>query len=206
MHSIRMPRGDTPTFLTHLFGGGLDDDKYRVERFGLARRRRHSAQALREAVGSRSGNAGHSTQVLLSMRLLGANPGQRTTLRTGFRNASRMTVRGSAGMPSASGTVTTSGGVGRRSGGDIANAVPGQVSLPDVRERSPGPDDRPCFESASPGRAEPAAVLVPAGFGLRGCGILHCRFADRRPRRVTGRRTRRVVSLRLHLQLRGHAR
>ena len=33
MHSIRMPRGDACTFLTHLFGGGLDDDRYSVERY-----------------------------------------------------------------------------------------------------------------------------------------------------------------------------
>ena len=86
--------------------------------------------------------------------------------------------------------------VGRRPGGDIANPVPGQVSLSNVRERSPGPGNRPCFESASPVRAEPAAVPVSVGVGLRGCGILHCRFA--------GRRARRVVPLRIHLQ--GHAR
>ncbi len=33
MHSIRMPRGTARTFLIHLFGGGLADDRYRVERF-----------------------------------------------------------------------------------------------------------------------------------------------------------------------------
>ena len=30
MHSIRIPRGDARTFLTHLFGGCLDEDRYRV--------------------------------------------------------------------------------------------------------------------------------------------------------------------------------
>ena len=33
MHSIAIPRGNACTFLTHLFGRGLDDEKYRVERF-----------------------------------------------------------------------------------------------------------------------------------------------------------------------------
>ena len=33
MHSIRIPRGDACTFLTHLFGHGLSDERYRVQRF-----------------------------------------------------------------------------------------------------------------------------------------------------------------------------
>ena len=33
MHSIRIPRGDACTFLTHLFGRGLNDERYRVQRF-----------------------------------------------------------------------------------------------------------------------------------------------------------------------------
>ena len=33
MQTIKLPRGNAHTFLTHLFGRGLDDDRYRVERF-----------------------------------------------------------------------------------------------------------------------------------------------------------------------------
>ena len=33
MNSIRMPRADACTFLTHLFGGGLDEERYRVQRY-----------------------------------------------------------------------------------------------------------------------------------------------------------------------------
>ena len=33
MNSIRVPRGDACTFLTHLFGGGLDEERYRVQRY-----------------------------------------------------------------------------------------------------------------------------------------------------------------------------
>ena len=102
-------------------------------------------------------------------------------------------------------TVGTSGSIAGEGAG-LAARVTGPVLLLNVRERSPGPGHRPCFESASPGRAEPAAVTVSVGFRLRlrGCRILHCRFAGRGIRRVTGRRTRRVVPLRL--LLRGHAR
>ena len=206
MHSIRMPRGDTPTFLTHLFGGGLDDDKYP----------RRTVRPRTPTATFGPGVAGSGRLPIRECGALDSGALEHETPRCQSRSTD-YTTHGLSECQSNDGSRVGRyakrlrdrhdlRGVGRRSGGDIANAVPGQVSLPDVRERSPGPDDRPCFESASPGRAEPAAVLVPAGFGLRGCGILHCRFADRRPRRVTGRRTRRVVSLRLHLQLRGHAR
>ncbi len=33
MSSIRTPRSDACTFLIHLFGGGLGEDRYRVERY-----------------------------------------------------------------------------------------------------------------------------------------------------------------------------
>ena len=68
-------------------------------------------------------------------------------------------------------------------GAGLAARVPGPAQFLDVRKISPGPDNRPCLESASPGQAEPALVLVSVGFRLRGCGILHCRFAGRRTSR-----------------------
>ena len=66
------------------------------------------------------------------------------------------------------------------------------VALGACGKSSLWPGNRPCFESASPGQAEPSPVLVSVGFRLRGCGILHCRFA--------GRHARRIVPLRLHLR------
>ena len=33
MQAIKLPRGNAHTFLTHLLDRGLDDDRYRVERF-----------------------------------------------------------------------------------------------------------------------------------------------------------------------------
>ena len=33
MHTVQTHPGNASTFLTHLFGQGLDDDRYRVERF-----------------------------------------------------------------------------------------------------------------------------------------------------------------------------
>ena len=33
MHTVIAPRGDARTFLTHFTGGGLDDDRYAVQRF-----------------------------------------------------------------------------------------------------------------------------------------------------------------------------
>ena len=33
MHTANAPGGNARTFLTHMFGGGLDDNRYVVERF-----------------------------------------------------------------------------------------------------------------------------------------------------------------------------
>ena len=33
MQTVIAPRGDARTFLTHFVGGGLDDDRYAVQRF-----------------------------------------------------------------------------------------------------------------------------------------------------------------------------
>ena len=33
MQTIKLPRTNAHTFLTHMFGRGLDDDRFRVERF-----------------------------------------------------------------------------------------------------------------------------------------------------------------------------
>ena len=64
MHSIRIPRGDACTFLTYLFGGGLDEDRYRVQRYKscadgeiLPRRRDMAAKkgrTVRETVSLRT--------------------------------------------------------------------------------------------------------------------------------------------------------
>ncbi len=63
MPSIRMPRGDACTFLTYLFGGGLDEDRYRVERY-----KSHADGQITPRAEGKAAGKGRSVREIVSLR------------------------------------------------------------------------------------------------------------------------------------------
>ena len=66
MQTIKLPRTNAHTFLTHMFGRGLDDDRFRVERFQSRRERVDGEIRPRRCNGPSKKDRGKASREIVS--------------------------------------------------------------------------------------------------------------------------------------------